>query len=99
MPILSFFLNVIIPPFKLMKLYSLINPKQTVVYDSYKKSLENVDNIKDFVSYPEVQIGSNAKKANVRQQISKIRNSSKKKNIISFIINAILVVVAALIVI
>lgn len=97
--ILSFFLNVIIPPFRLMKLYSLITPKQTVVYDSYTKSLENVDNIKDFVSYPEVQIGSNAKKANVRQEILKIQKKSKTKNMISFIINIILVTIVALVII
>ena len=97
--VLSFFLNVIIPPFRLMKLYSLITPKQTVVYDSYTKSLENVDNIKDFVSYPEVQIGSNAKKANVRQEILKIQKKSKTKNMISFIINIILVTSVARVII
>lgn len=84
--LLSLFINPLVPSAKLSKLYSLIIPKQSKEYSSYDKAYHNVDNLKDFVSYPEVQIGANAKKSGVRDGIKKHIKHSKVKNIIAFIL-------------
>lgn len=89
--VFGLFLNTIVPAARLSKLYSLIVPKQRVEYDTYKKENIKVDNIQDFVSYPEVQIGKSAKKANVRQDIVKIYKGSKPKNIICFVLGLAIV--------
>lgn len=97
--IIALLLNTIVPSAKLAHLYSLIKPKQMKEYSSYDKEYHNVDNIKDFVSYPEIQIGSNAKKSGVRETIKKIVKQSKTKNIIAFLIGAIAVAVVVIAVI
>ena len=89
--ILSFVLNTIIPSAKLSRLYSLIIPKQSKEYSSYDKAYHKVDNIKDYVSYPEIQIGANAKKAGVRETIKKHIEKSKLKNFIAIVLGAVIV--------
>ena len=84
--VLSLLLNVLIPTFKLSQLYALIIPKKTSHYDTYKKTMVNVDNIQDFVSSPEVQIGANAKRANVRQEIKRIHKQRKVLALIFFVV-------------
>ena len=97
--IVALFLNTLMPAFKLSSLYSLIIPKQSKEYSSYDRSFHNVDNIKDYVSVPEIQIGANAKKAGVRKKIKDIIQNSKKKNIIAFILGFVAVTAFALLMI
>lgn len=89
--VVSFVLNMFIPSAKLSRLYSLIIPKQKQEYSSYDKAYHKVDNLKDYVSYPEIQIGSNAKKAGVRNTIKKHIEKSKMKNLITAVIGALIV--------
>ncbi|MBR7172236.1 MAG: hypothetical protein IKD36_00350 [Clostridia bacterium] len=89
--IVSFVLNSFIPSATLSRLYSLIIPKQREEYSSYDKAYHKVDNIKDFVAYPEIQIGANAKRAGVRTTIKKHIAKSKLKNLIAFVIGAAIV--------
>ena len=90
--VLSFFINTLIPSFKLSSLYAFIIPKQSKEYSSYDKSFHSVDNLKDYVSVPEIQIGKNANKAGVRKTIKSIIKKSKQKNIIAFVISLVIVV-------
>lgn len=97
--VLSFVINAVIPSAKLSKWYSLIIPKQSKEYSSYDKAYHNVDNIKDFVAYPEVQIGANAKKANIRKAIKDHLKKSKVKAIVTFVLGLVCVAAVALIII
>lgn len=94
--IVSLVINAFVPSAKLSKWYSLIIPKQSKEYSSYDKSYHNVDNIKDFVAYPEVQIGANAKKANIRKAIKAHLKKSKIKSIITFVLSLICVAIVTL---
>ena len=87
--VLSLILNAAIPPFKLSQLYSNILPKKMTHYDTSKKEMVTSDNLQDFVSSPEVQIGSNAKKANIRQEITRISKQRKILAAIFFIVGLI----------
>ena len=89
--IASFGLNVFLPSAKLSRLYSLIIPKQSKEYSSYDKAYHNVDNLKDYVSYPEIHIGKNAKKAGVRTTIQKHIKKSKMRNLIAGVIGTLIV--------
>ena len=89
--IVALLINLIIPSAKLSNLYSLIIPKQQKEYSSYDKKYHNIDNVQDFVSYPEIQIGQNAKKAGVRETIQKHIKKSKIKNILAFVFGLVLV--------
>ena len=84
--VLSLILNALIPPFKLSSLYALIIPKKTSHYDTRKKEMVNTDNLQDFVSSPEVQIGANAKRANVRSEITRISRTRKLLAAIFFVV-------------
>jgi len=96
--IVAFLINTMIPSAKLSRLYSLIIPKQIKEYSSYDKAYHNTDNVKDFVSYPEVQIGKSAKKAGVRETIKKHIKKSKIKNVIAFILTLSAVIAATMII-
>ena len=88
---LALFINMFLTPSKLNSLYKLILPKKKTVYEG--KELKKVDNIKEFKSTAEVQIGKNAFKAGKREQIVEIINKSKRFNAISLVISAIIVVI------
>ena len=84
---------------RLSRLYKLIIPKQKEEYSRYDKAYHKVDNLKDFVAYPEIQIGANAKKAGVRETIKKILKKSKIKGIIAFVAGLAIVTAVAMFVI
>ena len=56
-----------------------------------------VDNIKDFISYPEIQIGNNEKRAGVRQTIRNYIKKQKSKNIVWFFVSVIAISITILI--
>lgn len=95
--VLGLFLNSLIPPIYLTKLYSLIIPKQKQEYSSYDRKTYKVDNIKDFISYPEIQIGNNEKKAGVRQTIRKYIKKQKIKNIFCFCLSIVVITLIILV--
>ena len=89
---LSLVINMLIPPFKLHQLYSFILPKKTSRYDSYKKTMVKVDNVQDFISTPEVQIGAHSNRSNIRKQIKSIYKTRKNLASATFAIGLIAVV-------
>ena len=93
---LALILNAIIPPFKLSQLYKNILPNKMTHYDTSKKEMVTTDNLQDFVSSPEVQIGANAKKANIRHEITRISKRRKILAAIFFVVGIIATAAATL---